>query len=319
MPKEITHWLIADEALRRLRQSLPARELRREFVMLGATFHDVLYYARRKRGEPSYWDAADILHGAHGEDTLEIVRFLLAACLRHPRQTALPSFLLGVITHIAADTVFHPFIYWTAGDWRGKEALYESQRRHRALEAAIDVYFCAQKSLRLSSFSLYQYRKQAGRKGFEEIITLLAGFSRFAPWSDIKNALRNGYNNLALARFFFYNRLANRIVSAIERGCSARTRTFTALRYYTENRTALPVEALSHPHPVTGEPVTSSIDEMFERSVQESLRLFAFVEESLQNGDIETWSEWGKSLEVGLERTPINAMKHFAPASTAGR
>ncbi|MBF0510631.1 MAG: zinc dependent phospholipase C family protein, partial [Deltaproteobacteria bacterium] len=99
MPKEITHWLIA----RRLAEKLdgtgytPSLRQNPNCLMLGAVFHDALFYL------PPYAAIADHWHGIDGEDTFEMVRRLAGSLDEPSSQGPMRAFLVGVISHIFAD------------------------------------------------------------------------------------------------------------------------------------------------------------------------------------------------------------------------
>ena len=143
MPKEITHWRLAE----RVGQSLGEGPLRQavracpKAFMLGSVFHDCGYYA----GDSRRYDVAslaDRLHGAKGEDTFEVLRLAVTRCVNQPISPPAVSFLAGLATHIAADCVFHPFVYYFTGNYYDSrlERRRAARRAHRRLEVLIDLF-----------------------------------------------------------------------------------------------------------------------------------------------------------------------------------
>lgn len=137
MPKEYGHWFVAQRAASRLPPGPLADAVRSspEFFFAGAVSHDSGYYRLHPRAKA----AADRLHGV-GADSWEPFRRLWAH--RDGGEPVL-AFGFGALTHVAVDTVFHPWVY----SWTGA-ATAENPRirqgwvyRHLAMEAALDQHF----------------------------------------------------------------------------------------------------------------------------------------------------------------------------------
>jgi hypothetical protein len=338
MPKEVTHWLLAESVLHRCRNEASHLALDEPFALEtvcgGASYHDVFYYVPRKRGLPPFSHVSDFLHGSRGENTFAVLYALVKDCINFPNHPMLPTFLLGVITHICADVAFHPFIYWASGNWRGKESLFVSQRQHRALESMIDHLFLASGTFRqrtpqdfnLRAFSTALHRNTAGH--FDTITAIAARHEYFQSWHSLQTrgisaAIRRGYNNLALARTFCHSRIANALIRPLEPHLSLRLQSFTALRYAREQETTAPFgntdEPFSYLHPVYGTEHTSSLRTMFQSAEQESVRVWKIVLEAVRQNDSEI--QWlksvlhtGASLEHGVCELPVTAMQHFSDA-----
>lgn len=172
MPKEITHCLFAEQAVRALassqfpRRRTTGREIQRLFgyqreaLLFGAVAPDIFYYdialPWQKSGLANGAVWGDLLHGVHGEDTLKHVREMLHV-LRNPEQQApltggrplakdehslLVLFVLGYLAHVALDTLLHPFVYYYSGNYFAARVA-EKQRaeaRHRAIETVYDLW-----------------------------------------------------------------------------------------------------------------------------------------------------------------------------------
>lgn len=125
MPAEYTHHLIAEYALR----TLPADVLKKirpylSLYFFGAQGPDFCFFykffPREKPNLGSY------LHRQGGYTAFETLKTLSA---RDPQTLA---YALGYVTHYAADTAFHPYVYAVAGN---------SSLRHTAFENALDKYY----------------------------------------------------------------------------------------------------------------------------------------------------------------------------------
>jgi len=174
MPKEISHWLLAQETARRLPDGLIRESIEGypELYELGAVVFDSSFYAVMYPNAPEALEAGLRLHGSKGEDTYEPLRGLLARELaedpaygdlrggedasRQGREGAsdrgqggdpergvpLPtlSFIAGCVSHIMGDTHFHPLVNFFSGEYYADDRarMDRSQKRHRRFEAALD-------------------------------------------------------------------------------------------------------------------------------------------------------------------------------------
>jgi hypothetical protein len=313
VPKEITHWLIAEEVGRQVAQTEYPAMLR-----LGAIVHDVLYYAHF--GNNPYCTAlANSLHGSEGEDTFTIVHQLAENVSHTDSSTnALRAFLLGAVTHICADIMFHPFIYYSAGNPFSNRH-YQAWKNHRALESAIDLAFCKERSVTLDSISL----RSDFRYNQDEVMTIistLAQKQRKVGWKIRTKDYHNGYTTLGRLRPLLANTTLNALLDGVERNfpsllrktLSAESWSYLGLRYSEQNPwNVQDVHArLHYRHPVSGEEHDTNLQELFDTAVQESVRVWQHLEQTILGG--EPLLEKGKSLEVGLYDVPSAAMRYFA-------
>lgn len=122
MPRELTHWLIAEEAADRLADGplSAAISCNRDAYLLGAVAPDSAFYALLGRQHEVLQRIAAAVHGADGHDSLRWVP-------THATEAGW-AFVAGACTHLATDAVFHPFVYYFSGSWRAEQAPV----RHRA-------------------------------------------------------------------------------------------------------------------------------------------------------------------------------------------
>jgi hypothetical protein len=315
VPKEITHWLIAEEVGRRISLRVEHPELLR----LGAIVHDVLYYVRL--GNDARCTAlANTLHGSAGEDTFGIVRDLAEGNIHSSNNTALRSFLLGAVTHICADVIFHPFIYYAAGDFLQKRTHFQAWHNHRALESAIDLAFCRSLSVKPDNVSLSKDIHRS-KQDLMMVLTHLAAAQRRAGCRVQAEDYWQGYTTLGRLRPLLANTALNALLDGVERNfpsflrkaLSAESWSYLGLRYSEQNSWNVQnVHArLHYRHPVSGEEHDTSLQELFDTAVQESVRVWQHLEQTILQG--EPLLEKGKSLEVGLHGVPSSAMRYFTP------
>ncbi|MCF7929166.1 MAG: zinc dependent phospholipase C family protein [Spirochaetales bacterium] len=160
MPKEWTHWILAEAAAKRAPEEI--KEVIRgepHLYLLGAVLPDTPYYFRGKgksRGVPVRHimsRAAGRMHGRDGENTLSFLQnaplVLQAAAGDEDRSASgkrgLLSLMLGVAAHVYTDAAFHPMVFsfcGAEGDNVSPEAVSEgSGERHHYFETVLDLWY----------------------------------------------------------------------------------------------------------------------------------------------------------------------------------
>jgi len=133
MPKELTHWILAERTLERLGKGPLAGALRGNLplYLAGAVLPDTLLHIFRGPYDPAARTLANRFHDAHGNSYAP----LIAAESRFPHgiPPELTACLMGVLSHMQADMVLHPFVYALSGQ--------KDIGRHYRLETDIDVRF----------------------------------------------------------------------------------------------------------------------------------------------------------------------------------
>lgn len=137
MPKEITHWRIAEDVFAGLAQSSRLNTIINNYknlYLLGAVLPDSLMYMKFGKDAAKILNRAREIHNAI--DSYEFIKEYVAE-----NDGMLPdaelAMLFGMITHFGADSSFHPFTYYFGG---------RSATRHYTLETYADLYFKEKKS-----------------------------------------------------------------------------------------------------------------------------------------------------------------------------
>jgi hypothetical protein len=187
MPKEITHWMLAEQAL----QSLPrGSRLRttisehRDAYLGGAVLPDTLAHIFRGPFHPKARQLGQRFHDQEGNSYAP----LITAELQFPDGIPAPllSCLLGVVSHMEADIALHPWVYAATGDGGIGE--------HYRLETAIDVHFirkgaapaerrldrlmspCAREALVTAAGVLFDREAELPRRALEQSLELHCRF-----------------------------------------------------------------------------------------------------------------------------------------------
>jgi hypothetical protein len=133
MPKELTHWILAERSLASLSSDSSLRKIilkHHDIYLVGAVLPDTLMHLFRGPHAKTALDLAHRFHNAAGCSFAP----LIAAEQRYPEGLPAPlmACLLGVITHMQADIIFHPFVYAQSGT--------EDIGRHYRVETDIDCH-----------------------------------------------------------------------------------------------------------------------------------------------------------------------------------
>lgn len=134
MPKELTHWILAEAARTGLgKDGAVGETLRdhRELYLAGAVLPDTLLHLFYGSGASQALGLARAFHDPEDNSYAPLIRAEAQSAGRLPPE--LLACLLGVLSHMQADIVFHPFVYAQAGS--------ADTGAHYRLETAIDVHF----------------------------------------------------------------------------------------------------------------------------------------------------------------------------------
>jgi hypothetical protein len=317
MPKEIVHWLVAQRAAEQLSTGPFGPALGRcpNGLKLGAVYHDVLFYLT---GEESVGmkELPHKLHGAHGEDTYALLR--AQARHLHARQDSpLPTaFFVGLASHIFADAVLHPFVYFHTGNYYDDDPARRTAaiRRHRTLEGLMDMVAAGspdaarQPSLRQLVQSLEGPLALACPP---QSLAALAGVDEQAAAKALTAALDTYCTMQGLFRLETLAQLVHSIAPVLP----AKAREIAALFYAPqlwEQRAALS-GPLSYSNPVSGTASRASLMELIDLAATRTAAFcLAQAPEIIRSGELAEKGP-GPSLDMGLAATPITLAQYFAP------
>lgn len=307
MPKEYTHWVLAEQSRLSLKEG-PLRQVLTDYpgcYLLGAVLPDSPFYMSGQADAAFYINSAEALHGERGEDSYSGIRRFLyhRAGDIQPWEQAL---IAGMLTHIQADAHFHPLIYYFSGQAPDSRPLWrDSFYRHYCLESALDVW-------------------NGNRRGWPVPRTLrriMRGiplkkrllYSTIAQlyWND---AERTGQAEQMLRRHTLLQSLfirrwagfAAHLLAGSEKG----------LFYPVSRKRKYPFFELPvrYRHPLGGEWYQETFSEIEQRCLQSIQLLFSGLKEAFEAGQgFEYFSSLnGPSLSTGRPHTHNQDMKYFS-------
>ena len=194
MPAQYTHQLIAERTLAAL--PAPLREKISSFAAfcLGAQGGDVFYFLRVRGGKGKNFGRF-----MHSGDVFSVFESFYEALLSRPSAQAF-SYVAGYISHYAADTLFHPFVYGLMERFAAAEPRWKG-KRHVYIESDLDSHFIAARE----GIPVSRYKSPVRRAeiSLDELYPLLLGVSeRAGRVAFSRHAFR-----CAVRRFFFFEKL----------------------------------------------------------------------------------------------------------------
>nr|HID59952.1 hypothetical protein [Desulfobacterales bacterium] len=287
MPKELTHFYIAEVVATRLRNSTFSENTLdyREMLLLGAVFHDVLYYLPFT--DPNYQrfiKIPGILHGTNGQDAFLIIRQIIRGITKIQYYEPLLAFTVGLITHIFTDATFHPFIYYSTGDYYDKDRSRRSRAiaRHRRLETVLDMFVCEHYRPSFGNPKSLLLNSKVDLTSFFQQLCLLIGFEKpDVLAASIKKSYQTFFTFHNLAR----SRLLTFLVYYLDPILSAKIKQITSLFYYPQlkKKMAMVSGELRFKNPRTGEETHTNIENLFTESVEKSVSLCKVIDDSLNS------------------------------------
>lgn len=136
MPKEITHFTLAEHVVRDLPGTSEFFQPVQRFpfvFFLGAVCPDSPFYYLAGPQKKQVQALANLFHRPGKDALVPVLKFL-----SHHRTPPALALAAGAVCHIMSDTTFHPLVYYYAG-MGGFHA--GATARHRYFETAMDVHF----------------------------------------------------------------------------------------------------------------------------------------------------------------------------------
>jgi len=298
MPKELTHWILADRALAGLSSGSRLRELLLEHhdcYLGGAVLPDTLLHLTRGPHATTALALARQFHDTAGNSFAPLIR----AEQRSPEglPPATLACLLGVVTHMQADIVFHPFVYALTGT--------AGIGRHFRLETDMDVHFL-KGGARLKVRHVADLMSPATRSILVDTCALLFDpDGRRLPRHELEQALALHCRFQAL-----YNRtfckLAVRL-AALLAGAPFREQRHLFYPLKSLRKDRFGEEAVEWRHPVSGEPRRTSLEQLADETVRRIVTLFDSIETEGSLADALSDSP-GENLLTGMHGACLYAM-----------
>jgi hypothetical protein len=319
MPKDLIHFKVAMQTADRLADTRFGPPLSRNTpgLLLGAVFHDVLFYGVTKAGRPLA-ALADRLHGANGQDTYGLVRIQAGHAAVCDDQDLASALLVGMVSHLFADAAMHPLVWHLSGHYYANkpEEKTLARQHHRALESLMDMLFCPE-MLGRPLFLIRHLLRTTG-PGLLDALPMdkladLAGISA----GKARKGLRSAFRIHAGFQAAYPVKILARLLFALMPILPDAAREIAALFYAPQ----LMIQAdrlrgeVNFRHPVTGKAASRAIPDMMNQAADKAADLCRRLERTVYEGEKPDLPESGPSMDAGLSGTSADAMRYFADPS----
>jgi hypothetical protein len=314
MPKELTHWMIARAAAQKADGNAAPRTTQAmsacpDAFLLGAVAYDGPFYLPKDAGMASLGAK---LHGKGVDDVFAPIKRILDG------GTSLPAiaFAAGALSHVAADTTFHPAVFYFTGFASHPDRAINGTHifRHRTFEVAMDLHLLVEHGLGIERKVKHLFARVAARPDAKEGMGALASFYAGAGQSPAREeaariihqagktqSLFSSAPLCLLARLLnLRNAGKNSDLSGLFYGRSSQWQShFTAPRPYRD--------------PISGAQGIFDVRAFFERAVHRALSLFAALERAVE-GDANAFPYPGPNLDSDHPVNQDQVMKYCDPA-----
>jgi hypothetical protein len=320
MPKELCHWMIARQAARKLDTTATPRTKEAvqacpEAFLLGAVAPDGPFYVP---GDARLVAIATLLHGQGAVvDAFAPVKRVIGAGAAAASPAAM-AFAAGVLCHIAADTVFHPAIFYFTGFSAHASATVKGAYlyRHRSFETAMDLQLLAEHGSGLERRLDRLLARASARPDAGELVAAVARcYATAGQPPSTAEAARILEQAGKTQRLFFSKPLW--ALLCIRHIYSAGRNPDTSALFYARTTPWTPTFSSPRPYrdPVSGVDGVFDLGECFSRAVDRTVSLCGNLERALA-GEATAFPHPGPSLESGHPLDQDQQMKHCDPALT---
>ena len=318
MPKEITHWLIASAVSAGLGETAFRDSLERyeNILKIGAVVHDAPYYYLKADRGKRFGDLPRKLHGTV-DDAYELIGGLLSFTLERPpaERSPLLSFLVGLVTHLFADALLHPMIFYLTGPYDHPSFREGTAARqdHRRLETLLDMHF-AGGYRRVTRCSLAAVLG-AAEAPLDELFTH-AGTAWLEPGraAGFAEGLSSAFRFFAFMQGLYRNPVLGRLSFRLFPFVPSFAREILALVYAPQlaRYEARIAGEIRYRHPCSGIEETGRLDDLFRRAVEHSVAFCRGLEPLLDGGGKQPARLILPAVDRGLGFDPDHPLCHYA-------
>lgn len=317
MPKEITHWHIAQKAFEHLSADTILKRIiseHKHLFLAGAVIMDTPFYLLYGKGKSAMYNLANRIHDtpshslAYAGQTISI----------DFQQTPMPvlAFLLGSLCHVYADAAFHPMVYYFSGTGTGKDPVKNrvAQSRHHTLETYLDLYYLDKGLFLPDVFYVSRIFKQV-EMDTANLLAILKVFFSTRSDSEIRYLKQAINMHILLQHLFDWNLFKIGLLATnqlpglnIDHWVSS----FYPIKKPAPNTTFK--NRLNYRHPVTGQHLDQPVSSIDQIAHQKILNSFNIVEHHINKSTLASAIDDlpGPNLYTGMEGFQKSDMTYFS-------
>jgi hypothetical protein len=319
MPKELTHWMVARLAAAGIDANATpttAESISKypDAFLLGAVAYDGPYYIPK---DERMAKLGDQLHGKGVADVYAPIKRAVAGVASNPKKPSPAiAFAAGGLTHLAADTIFHPAVFYFTGFASHPNSTVSGSYmfKHRGFEAALDQCLMSTHGSGIERTVSGLFARAAAAPEANALMSALARFyssdGQAISEEEARGILRR-YGKLQRLFFSRGMRLLARLLGSRRAGSNA---DMSSLFYVRAGRWSNHFAARRrYRHPISGIEDVFEAGDFLRRAVLRSLSLLANLERAL-DGDASAFPLPGPCLDSGQSIDEDQTMKYCDPA-----
>ncbi len=316
MPKELIHFKVAERTAGLLNDTrfAPCLETHRAGLLLGAVFHDALFYAVLPKGRPLE-ALAHRFHGVHGHDPYDLVRIQIEQIKRSEDRHLPAALLVGMVSHLFADAAMHPMVWHHTGDYYHADGAARSlaRQRHRAMEGLMDRVACPE------MFGKPKYYLRHLLRRCPAMLSHGLPVDGLASMTGLDRKTSNSQLGAAWILFAILQRAcAMRPLAwglfAMRPVLPAPAREVVSLFHAPQlmKQAGFLTHRIDFIHPVSGEPHRDTLEELQRQAAQRAAACCRQLEDAVFGDSKAVFPEAAPSLETGQTGIPASRMLNFA-------
>lgn len=313
MPKEITHWTIAEKTFLQLRDNSHLKETissHKNLYYIGAVIFDSPFYCLFGKESKKILKVGKYIHNNKNNSFEPIIRILNHFQYEIPK--GVWAFISGIVTHITTDSNFHPFINYFSGSKKESSMIKRVRCRHHELETLLDLFFL--NNVRLINnglLSLCYRNKEMEEKEFLKIISILY-WGR--PDSDTQ-LIKRAFKLHCRIQKLFLKRWLIQLLKFVNLIPGLNLEEEIALFYprFAPIYSPFFQSPIIYYHPLTGEKKKKTLAQLVEKSIYDSLQILNELGKNWgSENNIEIFSKHiGPNLNTNLINTCAEDMHFF--------
>jgi len=313
MPKEITHWTLAEQTRKNLRKESVLKQIIDSHINLyyvGAVILDTPFYCLWGSQKQFIMKAGQQIHNQRGNSLLPIQHIVKHYNFQVP--DAIWALVLGMITHIWSDATFHPMINHFSGNKKNNSERKKAKYRHHFLETMLDIHFIDQEEL-INRFLFQQSyaNKEIEEEEFLKALSLIYWNSTDAPVKILEKALKFH----SFVQHSFLKQWPVKILQTLNLIPRMNLQPSMALFYPQTTPLSLPFfnQPITYRHPLSGKEVKSSISQLTKECLKNIGSTFNIISKCItqrKNSRL-LQSHIAPNLNTGCNNSLAEEMQYF--------